>query len=469
MEKAELLSLFKKIYVLDTNVLIHNPDVIDDLGDNIVIIPFCVLEELDNLKGDLRVGVAVREVSRIIERYRRTGQETGTFLDKGISTDSGGLLIIEHNGHDFSLLKVEIEDKVDNRIMLVALNRQKTEKNANTGRQVILLSNDINVRIKASANEVMAEEWKKDRLVNRVQDIYTGVLDYLLPEEMNDLMSRLPTENFVNALDYLPQDLISSFYPNQCVRIWANNGRGKVSVFAIYKKENNSLIWAKKPYKKDGDFRKFIKPINDEQNFAYQLCMDQQTTMVTLMGAAGTGKTLMALLAGYDQVKKGLYKKILVWRPNVTLGGKELGFLPGDLEEKFAPWARPILDAYAKIAGDSGEVMSQHMNDKPKEQLLFIEPILFVKGSTVDNAYIIVDEVQDMTPREVKACLTRAGFGTKIVLTGDVEQIENRFLDEINNGLTYTIQRMRESKFSGHVTLTKSERSDFVHEVVNRM
>ncbi|MFA6537297.1 MAG: PhoH family protein [Patescibacteria group bacterium] len=462
------------VYVLDTNILIHNPNVIDELMDNEIVIPFSVIEELDDLKNNFRTGFAARKACNNIEKYRQKAQSNGKFLSSGIETDFGGILIIDSNGEDLS--KVECkgileQNKVDNRIIAVALHHQKHEKMRGAeGRRVIVLSKDTNVRIKASGNDLEAQDWEKDKLVKRATDIYTGIANLQLLENAphfpaNFFESRSSVT--VEAKDYLHVDDMANLLPNQCL-ILKRNGDDKI-VRAIYKKNSGKLIYAGKPFQKGADYRKNINPINDEQLFAFALCCQQDITMVSLMGQAGTGKTLMALLAGERLVNEKVYPKgILVLRSISTINEKELGFYKGTLDEKFAPYALPVVEAYEKVIGTA--VTSNTVVDYDKQTVgtthFKIQPILHQRGQTFDDTFVIIDEAQNLTPDEMVTLLTRTGVNTKVVLTGDIYQIDDKFLDMLSNGLTYAAELLKKEEDSAHITLINPERSEFVKRLL---
>lgn len=464
----------QKIYILDTNMLVYNPNVVDELGDNVIVIPFWVLEELDNLKRSKpQLAYAVRNVSRRLEYYRLKGVAEGHSLLKGIPTDNGGSLVFDHNAMDLKGLGFPVADTVDNRVLLVAKHWQDQETKGNTGRidstprPVIVLSKDTFVRIKASAAGILAEDWQSDRLVQRVENIYSGMMTIpLRDEQAMQLSAKFSTGRI--PIDELGLDMVAlDVMPNMCVTLtWSDDKHA----LAIYKKADRQLVLVKKPGPREDDWREKVRPINPEQAFAYSMLKDPTIQLVSLMGIAGTGKTLMALLAGYDQVKAGKYKRILVWRSTQIVGERDLGYYPGTLEEKFAPYARPVLRAFQKAVGpeDKG-VEIDYEKGLVTSKFFSIEPILHIQGSTEEDTFLIIDEVQNLTPNEMKAILTRAGVGTKVVLTGDVEQVTNRFLDAISNGLTFTVERWRDSERAGHVTLFRSERSELVEEATQRM
>lgn len=462
----------QKIYILDTNEFILNPNVIDDLGDNVIVVPIWVIRELDKLKRSKpHLEYVVREASRSLEKYRQRGKEQGVFLSDGIKTPGGGILYVDYNAKDLSKLGQYVEDTVDNRVLLVALHWKEKEAKEQPieemRRSVIVLSNDINVRILADVYRVEAEEWKREKLISSVDDLYTGRATISLSLSKAGLLTEMFTKKSLPvemiADEYNLKDLVA----NQCCRLVCGMGTpAETSALAIYKAGKRAFVPVKKPVGKVNGWKKNIQPVNDEQALAFALMMDDSIDMVSLTGPAGTGKTLMALKAGYEKLKEGKIKQIKVWRPMEPLG-KEMGFLPGTEQEKFAPWARPIYAAFSLVVGDDGKP------DYDKKTLgldeLNVESFSHARGTTEPNTFLIIDECQNLTPHEAKTLLTRVGFDTKIVLAGDVEQVDNRFLDSISNGLTYTVECWRGSERAAHVTLVKSERSAFVEEAVKRM
>lgn len=462
-----------KVYVLDTNMLVMFPRVIDELKDNVIVIPFWVLEELDGLKRSKpALAHAVRIASRNINRYRLKGVSEGFSLEKGIRTDAGGLLIFDHNASDLKELGFPAYDTIDNRVLLVALHWKRLEEKSKQGpngaaRPVIILTQDTLLQVKASTISIEAEDWHSDRLVSTIDDLYSGMSTLALDSDHEPFMTMLNQEGSFPVASLGGRYDLQGFMPNECVTFtWRE---GSKSALAIYKKSAGRFVLVKKPLGKGSDWQRNIRPINNEQAFAHALLMDPTIELVSLTGVAGTGKTLMALLAAYEQVKKGKYARILVWRSTQVVGDG-LGYYPGSIEEKFAPYARPVLKAFGKIVGeDDPGVRIDYGKSSLVSDFISVEPILHVQGSTEDGAFVIVDESQNLTSSEMKALITRAGIGTKFVLTGDVHQVENRFLDEVNNGLTNTVERWRDSDISGHINLVHAERSPLVHEATQRM
>ena len=442
-----------KVFVLDTSILIHDPKVIENLGDNTIIIPIWAVEELDRAKtrSDL-VGASSREVSRKLDEYRQKGS-----LQSGVTTKAGGLLIVDYNGKDWTDLPVGLEHNNDNRMLLVAMAWQNRPHKP----EVIILSKDLNLRIKAGACGLTADDYQHDKRINRIEELYSGRVTINLDDDHAEILSSLPRNKSVSVsvvakipgvrLDELPANIGCKFV------------YGGKHVLAIYKPQNHVFISVAKP-KSTPDKSRGIEPINDEQALAFKLLMDPEIKLVTLVGKAGTGKTLISLLAAYLQTNEDSDDKpnrILVWRPNVEIG-KSLGFLPGDIDEKFAPWREPICENMRLIIGPGHEKDGKKFESVAeliRSGALEIQPINYALGATKHNAIILIDEAQNLTPREVAALITRCGEYSKVVITGDPYQIYNPYLDPASNGLTYVVERFRGQDIFGHITMVKSERS----------
>ncbi len=476
----------EKIYVVDTNVFVHNPKVIDDLEDNTIVVPFWVLEELDKLKNrDNYISSAVRAAVREIEKYRAQAVDQGQNLYDGVSTQANGTLIVDHNAVDMKELGIpDIHDKVDNRILLVTKNWEKRLKR-DSGKKVILLSQDLLLRIKADALELRAEAWEKDRVKpesvkSRLSGNMVIEVDFLIADNQ-DPLTKLYKEGFLLIEEVSTHVDDFSLEENQTCLLRVKTDQGYKSALCVYRQGRLILVKRPNPQERNPEYwrhKKQIRPVNDEQALADFLLRESQVEVVILIGPAGTGKTLLSLKAAYDQCVSGVYKKVKCWRINEPLG-RDLGFLPGSVEEKFGPWAIPVWSALEKAVDDdllhqiSGKVEVEDV-EKLKDYGLSpgwfsVEPITFARGSTEDDTFLIIDEVQNMTPKQVKTLITRAGYGSKIVLTGDVQQIDTIYLDELSNGLSFAADRWYGSERAGIVRLLKSERSDLVKEAIERM
>lgn len=482
----------KKIYVIDTNIMLHEPKIFAALENNYIVIPFSALDELDSFKkrGD-ELGKNARHIARLIEKVRANGN-----CKEGFILETGGILFIdnEKNIRSLSLLK-DHEDKPDHRIIAVALKWREAYKNI----PVILLTNDINMIDKAAAFDVYAEEYWNDKV-----NVYAGFQEI---EDDNGLMDIIRKSGKVSLPDYLRSEMM----PNEFAIIKDNRGE---ELEAIRKKD---LLVKTNIESLEAIYG--IKPRNKEQAFALKLLLDPTISLVTLVGKAGAGKTLLALAAAFSQFGRR-YKRISVARPIVPMGN-DIGYLPGDIKEKLNPWMQPIFDnldilfsAYLKTVKQQDNNKSESPNklfpeDTKKEQTrkekkrerksktndkttfqssslengngikkppwqkfidegtLYIEPLVYIRGRSLPNQFLIIDEAQNLNLHEVKTIITRAGEGTKIVLTGDIEQIDCPYLDKHNNGLSIVIDRLKQFESTGHITLMASERSPLAELAAN--
>lgn len=446
----------KKTYVLDTNVLLSDPNSIQSFDDNDVIIPMAVLEELDNHKSRQdEIGQNARQINRTLDGMRKKGGN----LYEGISLKQGGILRVEL--FDSSLvgtLPVELESsKVDNIIIAFMLGLKK-KKNINP----ILVSRDINVRLKCDALRISCEDYLKMRVTSDPQKFYRGV-------EVIDVNKGLIDSLYKNNELNLPDDLMKDkvLYPNQVV-ILKSSTQSQTNGSAITRVHGSTRCL--KPISKIEQVFG-LKPKNKEQQFSLDLLMDQNIKLLTLLGPSGTGKTLLALASAIDQLKgfgsRQCYEKIIITRPVQPLG-KDIGFLPGTLEEKMEPWIAPIRDNLNFLVNNkaprnrksSGGFQEPYLRMLQDRGLIEIEAITFIRGRSIPNAFIVIDEAQNLSMHELKTIITRVGDGTKIVLTGDIEQIDNTHVDAYTNGLTYAVERFKEYEIAGHVTLLKGERSE---------
>ncbi|MGG3955928.1 PhoH family protein [Bhargavaea massiliensis] len=431
----------KKIYVLDTNVLLQDPYSIFSFQDNEVVIPGVVLEEVDSKKRYMdEVGRNARQVSKLIDQLRQNGK-----LHEKIPLDNGGVLRIELNHRSFQQLQeIFVEKTNDNRILAVAKNLLLEEQTKENGRPVILVSKDALVRVKADAIGLEAEDFLSDRVVE-IDHIYTGFLDlYISPEHLSRFYEK--GELVLAEITNHP------FYPNQFIVMKDALG-GSSSALGIVDHTGKKVrklvfhydhIWG-------------IRPRNVQQTMACELLLRTDIPLVTLIGKAGTGKTLLALAAGLMQTEDmRLYKKLLVARPIVPVG-KDIGYLPGEKQEKLRPWMQPIFDNLhflfdTKKPGELDAILSGMGS-------IEVEALTYIRGRSIPEQFIIIDEAQNLTKHEVKTILTRVGERSKIVLMGDPAQIDHPYLDEYNNGLTYVVEKFKDQKVAGHVRLIKGERS----------
>ncbi len=438
--KAGGVSL-SKIYVLDTNVLLQDPYSIFSFEDNEVVIPAVVLEEVDSKKRYMdEIGRNARQVSRLIDGLRAAGK-----LHEKIPLENGGTIRIELNHRSFHELQdIFIEKTNDNRILAVAKNLYMEEQTKENGKPVIIVSKDALVRVKADAIGLDAEDFLNDRVVE-FEHIYTGFIEVFLPIE---LLGRFYEKGEL----YLSEIANHPFYPSQFL-IMKDALGGSASAIGMVDKTskkvkklvlNQEHVWG-------------IHPRNVQQTMAIELLLRKDITLVTLIGKAGTGKTLLALAAGLMQTEDFReYKKLLVARPIVPVG-KDLGFLPGEKQEKLRPWMQPIFDNLeflfnTKKPGELDAILAGMGS-------IEVEALTYIRGRSLPKQFIIIDEAQNLTKHEVKTILTRVGEGSKIVLMGDPEQIDHPYLDAYNNGLTYVVEKFKDQDISGHVKLLKGERS----------
>ena len=431
-----------KIYVLDTNVLLQDPMSIYSFSDNEVVIPAVVLEELDSKKRNLdEVGKNAHYVSRLIDQLCTKGN-----LHERVPLPNGGRLKIELNHR--SIQNVQdyfLEKSNDNRILAVAKNLSLEEETKKDGKAVILVSKDILMRVKADVLGLIAEDFLSDRVVT-VNQQYAGFKEvYMEREAFNQFYSK-------GELLLKDAPILEPVFPNQFL-IMKNHEQPSLSAIGIVRgrdrviklRYNHEQIWG-------------VKPRNAQQQMAFELLLRKDIQLVTMTGKAGTGKTLLALAAGLLQTEDlSEYNKLLVSRPIVPMG-KDLGFLPGEKEEKLRPWMQPIYDnlEYLFNTKKPGELDSILAGIHSIE----VEALTYIRGRSLPDSYIIMDEAQNLTKHEVKTILTRVGERSKIILLGDPAQIDHPYLDEGNNGLTYVLERFKDEPIAGHVNLVKGERSE---------
>lgn len=432
-----------KNYVLDTNVLLHDPNSLASFADNNVLIPIEVIEEIDRFKREASdLGQNARTVSRTLDGFRTRGR-----LSEGIALANGGRLrILVHNGKDNGHAHLAT-NSVDSRIVNVALSLQK----ADPGTPTILVTKDINLRIKADALGLPAEDYETDRVL--LQDLYTGMIERTVSAEQ---IAQFRTKEELE----LPKD--TRYFPNEyCTLIEETNS--KRTVLAKVDPTGTKLI----PILDAREGIWGIKPRNKEQHFAFDALLDERVRLVTLMGKAGTGKTLLALAAALKRtVQDRDYRRVVVARPTVPMG-RELGFLPGSLEEKLQPWMQPIHDAL-ELLGDlnMGQEHRRHQ-DLMRSGSIVVEALSYIRGRSIANQFMIIDEAQNLTPLEVKTIITRAGHGSKIVFTGDPYQIDNPYVDSCSNGFNYLVSKFRAEPVAAHIELQKGERSELAELAAN--
>jgi len=429
-----------KTFVLDTNVILHNPDSLISFADNTVLLPIEVLEELDRFKRNHdENGRNARIAIRSLDRLRKRGTP-----GQGFSLKNGGLLkIITSIDYETVSAQLGLSKKlVDNKILLTAYIMKEK------GENVIFVSKDINARIKGDALGLTCVDFEKQKV--DFDKMYTG---WKTIE-----MDKSAIDRFYKDKEYKMEG--TEFFPNEFAFMVDRESK-RHSALGRYKKEFGIVM----PLIHTKDNIMSIRPRNKEQAMTLELLLNDDVSLVTLIGQAGTGKTLLAIAAGLQKViKDKAYARLLISRPVMPLG-RDIGFLPGTKEEKLENWMGPVFDNLEYIftndrSDRSMKGKAKSLVDKYlKDELIELEAITFMRGRSIANQFIIIDEAQNLTPHEVKTVISRAGNGTKMILTGDPYQIDNPYLDSSSNGLTYCAERMKGQEMFGHVMLTKSERS----------
>jgi len=460
----------KRLYIIDTNVLMHDPTSIFRFEEHDVFLPMMVLEELDAAKKGLsEVARNVRQVSRFIGEMMQ--RQHATRLDKGLELkEPDGLDLEAGTGRLFFQTSMpEIHSSLlrdgsfaDNEILSTALSLQESGDD----RKIILVSKDINLRIKAAILGVQAEDYYNDRALNDLSLLYKGLRVH--DEQFWEAYPQLESWNENGRAHYrIQHEDEDGWYPNQCVTIGEKGG-----VEALVKEVNDDKVVLRLV----DDYYEGHKNVwgvharNREQNFALNLLMDPEVDFVTLMGTAGTGKTLLTLAAGLAQtMDENLYTEIIVTRATISIG-EDIGYLPGTEEEKMTPWMGALTDNLEVLTqpqegGDWGRAAT---NDLLASRVK-VRALNFMRGRTFLNRFVIIDEAQNITPKQMKALLTRAGPGTKMVCLGNVEQIDTPYLTETTSGLTFAVDRFKEWNYAAHITLRRGERSrlaDFASEAL---
>lgn len=456
-----------KHFVLDTNVLLHNPNALFMFDDNAVVIPFAVLEELDKFKkGNDDVARNAREVIRHLDSLREKGH-----LSDGVRWNGhGGTIRVDFATDDRP--RALADETPDHRIIGVAWNLHRQDKRA------ILITKDINVRIKSDALGITVEDFEAQKV--DIDTLYGGYITLTVPGEIIDSLyeekqielARLEPHLAATTADGKPIRL--DVHANQYVQLRDELDESHTGL-ARRLADTDHLIPIHGPRKPVAG----IMARNLQQIMALDLLLDDEIKLVTLLGSAGTGKTLLALAAGVAKVvNEQRYDKLLVARPIMPMG-RDIGYLPGTKDEKLGAWMQPIFDNLSYLMSTRGSTLSsQHADSKSPEHRvqkmvdsgqLVLEPLTYIRGRSIPHQFMIVDEAQNLTPHEVKTIISRVGDGTKIVLTGDVGQIDNPYLDSSSNGLSYTVERLKGQPLVGHVTLAKSERSDLASLAADKL
>lgn len=454
----------KKLFVLDTNVLMHDPAAVFRFQEHDIFIPMIVLEELDHAKkGVTEVARNVRQVSRFLDELIRGNGKTSL---------NDGLLLsrIEHtpkNGRITEMGRLYFQTKemtallpkdmpgnlADNSILkiVLALTKELPET------QVILVSKDINVRIKAATLELVSEDYHTDQTIDDIDLLYSGALE-LSSEFWNDHGSKMDSWQEKDKTFYKVQDpIVSDWYPNQYV--WINDGFNFDTIVRSCD-DNVAVIEVLRDYTTKHNSVWGVMAKNREQNFALNVLLDPEIDFVTLLGTAGTGKTLLTLAAGLTlSMEKKIYTEVIMTRETVPIG-EDIGFLPGTEEEKMAPWMGALVDNLELLGSRLGQnEWEQGASKNILMNRVKIRSLNFMRGRTFLNRFLIVDEAQNLTSKQMKTLITRAGPGTKIVCIGNLAQIDTPYLTATTSGLTYVVDRFKTWPYGAHITLRKGERS----------
>lgn len=420
-------------YVFDTNVLLYDPTAVYGFNGDIVNIPITVIEEIDAFKKNMdQTGYNARHIGRFLDKLREKGS-----LSEGVEIENGTVVRVNVCGDKFhSLISSDlIKDKADNLILSVAKWLLEHEE-----KEVIFVTKDANLRIKSDVLGIKAIDYEKDRV--ETDTFFEGTKVLKVSDSLIDTF-------YKDGKGLVPE---KEFFPNEYVRLESIDNPKK-SVLLRFDKIENCLVKIKEF--KDGLWG--ILARNTEQRFLYDALTNENIKLVSIVGISGTGKTLLSIAAGLAEViDQKKYRKLLVSRPIFPMG-KDLGYLPGEIKDKLAPWMQPVFDNLNLILETSTHDYSYRA--LIEQDLIEVEALTYIRGRSIPNQYFIVDEAQNLTPHEIKTILTRAGEGTKIVLTGDPNQIDNPYIDYYTNGLTYVMDKFKGDEIAAGITLLKGERS----------
>lgn len=427
-----------KLFVLDTNVILHDSTCIHHFQENDIAIPITVLEELDNFKrGNEQINYHARDFLRDLDEI--TGDN---LFKKGVSLGNnlGKIRVVVNQSWDKELLEVFREDIPDVRILNTALRLNKQEANA----IIVLVTKDTNLRMKAKAMGILAQDYTTDK-IESVDKIYTG--RRLIEDISSKSIDTLFKKPFEIKSGELPE--VKAPIPNENFIL----RNGTKSALATYDSSEDQFV------RVDKTPAYGIVPRNSEQAFALAALTNPKIQLVTVSGKAGTGKTLLALASALEC--RSQYRQIYLARPIVPLSNRDIGYLPGDIQSKIDPYMQPLWDNLGVIRHQfkENDPKSLKINEMLEQEKLVITPLAYIRGRSLQKAFFIVDEAQNLTPHEVKTIITRAGEGTKVIFTGDIYQIDQPYLDKLSNGLSYLINRMTNQKIFAHITLEKGERS----------
>jgi len=439
--------MIKKIYILDTSVYLTDFNSIYAFKNNNIIIPLKVLEEIDkHKKRQDTVGYNSRQIIKVFDELRAKGSlHKGVRIGKRKGIISALRYEKEHIPDDWDL------SVPDNQIIATALTVSANFPN----KKCVVVSRDINMRVKCDSVGLDTEDYVLNQVVKSAEQVYTGFAQHLVDDQVIEQFyeGEIPVE--------LDRQETKEFYPNQFLLL-VSNANDKKTALARF-------LGPKKPLERVKDDKDMwgISARNKEQSFAMDLLLDPTISLVSLVGKAGSGKTLCAIAAGLAQVMNKdnpRYTRLIVSRP-VQPMGKDIGFLPGSVEEKMTPWLAPIQDNLEHLMANDKSTLELYM----ARGIIELEALTYIRGRSISNAFMIIDEAQNLTRHELKTIVTRVGEGTKIILTGDVEQIDNAYIDETSNGLTYAVEKLKTYDVTGHVTLRKGERSKLATIAANTL
>ena len=432
----------KKNYVLDTSVYLTDADALYKFGNNDIFIPLKVLEEIDkHKKRQDSVGANARKIIRILDELRLKGSlYRGVRINKG----KGILQVVSYEALKSVVFPPDLDLRIPDHIIIATAMAIREE----SSRKTFVVSRDINMRVICDSIGLVSEDYKTERIITSSEELYSGLVKHLVDDQVIDRF-------YAGEEITIHEDEVKTkWYPNQYVLLVSNANDKKTCIARFY---THYQPLKKITHDKIPDWK--ISSRNKEQAFAIDLLLDPSVKVVSLVGRAGSGKTLCAIAAGLQQTI-GLrggnpYDRMIVSRPVQPLG-KDIGFLPGTMEEKMLPWLMPIQDNLQFLLGGDKNTLQMYVGNGKIE----IEALTYIRGRSIANAFIIIDEAQNLTAHEIKTIMTRVGEGTKIVLTGDIEQIDNAYVNETTNGLAHAVEKFKEFPLSGHVTFTRGERSE---------
>mgnify|MGYP003654031490 CR=1 FL=1 len=423
-----------KTLILDTNVYLTEAQSLFSFGRSDIAIPTIVLDEIDKHKHRQdTAGLNARTMNRLLDKLRSKGS-----LFTGVPLGSGkGKVFAAQYDPRYMPAGMETDDS-DNKIIAIAIRLQLE------GFDVAVISRDLNMRVKCDSFAIECYDYQPQQAVKSADNLFDGAAEIIVPDQI--------IEEFYNESDVLLPEQKEKLYPNSYL-VLKSEKDDKKSAICRFRNYNAPL---RKVYSYKDIWG--LSANNKEQKYAMDLLFDKDIQIISLTGQAGTGKTLIAAACGLEQVlnntkSQGGYDKLIITRP-VQPMGRDIGFLPGTLEEKMMPWIAPLRDNLEHLFGDRG-ALDMHM----EQGVIEIEAMTYIRGRSISNAFMIVDEAQNLTTHELKTIITRVGHGTKLVLTGDIQQIDNSYVDAVSNGLTHAVEKFKEYDIAGHVTLYKGERS----------